>query len=533
MTGGDHSDDFDEVAPDASAMAESMRAHGYTLPTAIADLADNSITAYCKNIWLRFEWDGMDSWVSVTDDGDGMSEEALISAMRLGSRSPVEERDPADLGRFGLGLKTASFSQARRLTVISRTRSEQCVVRRWDLDHLARPEVKGWQLLRTAHPEAGERIHELERRELNSGTQVLLEELDRVTGREPRDDPNRTTENHFVAEVARVRQHLAMVFHRFLSDPPGKRIRIFINDDPIEPWDPFVEDHSATQRIPADRFPVDTTTGMFRHVTVQGFVLPHRDRFDEINPSNSLKLHQEAGGPAGWNAQQGFYLYRNRRLIIPGDWLGLGTKGNGWKKEEHFKLARIRVDIPNSMDHEWQIDVKKSTAVTPPALRSWLTGLAKTVRERAKEVYAHRGAYGPHAPRRETGNPNPWVSRKLAGDAFSYRIDRKNPIFQALIYSLPSTEQSRLETLLRLIEETVPVQRVWIDTAENQDGFARPFEGEASQKLRGHILNCHEALCAEGMDVEQAWEAIMRFPAFQTADAQAITGELREAPPNE
>ena len=149
-------EEYDDCAPDASAMVESMRAYGYTLSTAIADLVDNSIAAKCKNVWLSFEWGGQNSWISVTDDGKGMSEKVLVNAMRLGSLSPLEERDPSDLGRFGLGLKTASFSQARRLTVISRTRSVQESIRRWDLDHLAQPEVKGWQLLRTLHRESGE-----------------------------------------------------------------------------------------------------------------------------------------------------------------------------------------------------------------------------------------------------------------------------------------------------------------------------------------------------------------------------------------
>ena len=182
VTDADMPRDFDEVAPDASAMIESMRAHGYTFPTAIADLIDNSIAARCQNVWLRFEWAGDDSWISIIDDGGGMTEQELVNAMRLGSRSPLEVRDSTDLGRFGLGLKTASFSQARRLTVITRPRSGGTFLRRWDLDHLARPEVQGWQLLRKAHPSTEERSDLLDKMALHHGTQVLLEVIDRVTG---------------------------------------------------------------------------------------------------------------------------------------------------------------------------------------------------------------------------------------------------------------------------------------------------------------------------------------------------------------
>jgi hypothetical protein len=519
---------YDEIPPDASAMVESMRAHGYTLATAIADLIDNSIAASCCNVWLRFEWAGNSSWISVTDDGGGMPEEALVNAMRLGSRSPREQRDESDLGRFGLGLKTASFSQARRLTVISRTRSGGETLRRWDLDHLARPEVEGWQLLRGAHPETGERAAELDRLGLEHGTEVLLEVLDRVVGNCPGSDGDTTTESHFVKEVAKVRAHLEMVFHRYLADRSGRGINIFINNQQISPWDPFVESHQATQRFAPERFPVDPTTGKYSQVRLEGFVLPHKDRFDEKDPTRNHEAHQRAGGPAGWNAQQGFYLYRNRRLIVAGDWLGLGPGRSGWKKEEHYKLARIRVDIPNSMDEEWQIDVKKSTALAPPVLAAWLQGLAKTVRERAKEVYSHRGGYGPRQPRAGNAHADPWVCRRRAGEIFSYRIDRGNPVLQALIAALPADDQGRLETLLRLVEETVPVQRIWIDTAENEDGVAKPFEGEQATMLRKHIRIVHGALLRRGTEPAKAWDLIRQFPAFAGPNATAIIASLTE-----
>ena len=111
--------DYDIVNPGASAMIESLRAYGYSLNSAIADLLDNSITAHAKNIWIHMYWDGGNSWLSITDDGSGMDEKTLINAMRPGSQNPLDQRKEDDLGRFGLGLKTASFSQCRSLTVVS------------------------------------------------------------------------------------------------------------------------------------------------------------------------------------------------------------------------------------------------------------------------------------------------------------------------------------------------------------------------------------------------------------------------------
>ena len=507
---------YDEVAPDASAMIESMRAHGYTLASAVADLIDNSIAAASKNVWLRFEWAQSESWISIVDDGHGMTESALIGAMRLGSRSPLEQRDESDLGRFGFGLKTASFSQARRLTVVSRKGDSSCV-RRWDLDYLARPDVKGWQLLRSPHPSTGIRAELLEQMDLDHGTQILLENIDRVTG-DPGTARERDQEQHFLWHIDRVREHLAMVFHRFL-ERKNRNFRIYVNDAPIEPWDPFLESHRATQPVGEYSERLD---GHSRPIRVEGFVLPHSDRFENSD------AHRTAGGPNGWNAQQGFYLYRAERLIIPGDWLQLR-----WQKEEHFKLARIRIDIPNSMDHEWQIDVKKSTASPPSVLREWLTAIAQEVRKVAKEVYSHRGKYGTKK-KSTTDAKRPWVTVNRPGGEFCYRIDRKHPLLRPLVQSLSEHKRNELEVLLRLIEETVPVQRIWIDSAENQEGAAVPFSAEPSQRLRKLLLLCYETkVRMDKVGSEEAWDVLAAFEGFQGSEAQAIIAQLRSEGDNE
>jgi HSP90 family molecular chaperone len=105
-----------------------------SIQTAIADIVDNSISAGAKNIWIDFNWNGTDSTVSIRDDGCGMTESVLKTAMRLGSMSPSSIRDPKDMGRFGLGLKTASFSQCRKFTVISKYHDDAICIRCWDID---------------------------------------------------------------------------------------------------------------------------------------------------------------------------------------------------------------------------------------------------------------------------------------------------------------------------------------------------------------------------------------------------------------
>jgi hypothetical protein len=161
---------FELIEPNAPAMIESMRSVGYTAQAAVADLVDNSIAARARNVWATFHWDGVDSFVSITDDGWGMDEGSLTEAMRLGSRSPLEEREPSDMGRFGLGLKTASFSQCRRLTVWTRVSGQAGLsVRCWDLDYV--DHAREWRLLKVAPPGPTARYAQLE--ELDSGTVVV------------------------------------------------------------------------------------------------------------------------------------------------------------------------------------------------------------------------------------------------------------------------------------------------------------------------------------------------------------------------
>jgi hypothetical protein len=225
--------DFEIVEPGASAMMESLRAFGYSTPAAVADLIDNSITAKAANVWVNFFWDGPKSYVSILDDGCGMTEEELTGAMRAGSRSPLEGRSPTDLGRFGLGLKTASFSQCRQLTVSSKPRGLQRVTRRWDLDHVR--DSNQWRLLKNPAKGSEDRLAVLDG--LKHGTVLLWENMDRVVL--DTDVASDTDHSRFRGLIDAVEEHLGMVFHRFLTPS----FRIFINGMQtchlVRPWDPF------------------------------------------------------------------------------------------------------------------------------------------------------------------------------------------------------------------------------------------------------------------------------------------------------
>jgi Histidine kinase-, DNA gyrase B-, and HSP90-like ATPase len=483
-----YSDDsaYDVVEPRASAMVESFRAFGYNLPTAIADLVDNSITANAKNIWLIFSWNGAESSVALRDDGCGMTTQGLINAMRPGSQSPSQQRDTGDLGRFGLGLKTASFSQCRRLTVASRSLSSEIVIRRWDLDYVN--QVDRWQLLHSAAP--GSDIKLVDLKDMEQGTIVLWELLDRIVGEAKVNDQK--AQDDFLESVEEVENHLGVVFHRFLERRDG--LKIWINNRQIEPWDPFLADASATQILPLEPL---TLKGEI--VKVQPYILPHHSKI-------TSDRYEKAAGLNGWLAQQGFYVYRNERLLVAGNWLGLG-----YPKDEHSKLARIRIDLPNSMDSEWQIDIKKSRARPPISLKSDLKRIAKLTRYRATEIYRHRGK----VVARENAEKYVflWEKKIRRGKVF-YAVNQEHPLVREAL-NLPDNCQPVIRSLLRLLEETVPVQQIWIDNSTEPEKQAQPFDGVPSEQIVEVMLQIYQALRRSGMAQAQARDRILTMEPFQ------------------
>lgn len=461
--------------PRASAMIEALRGLGYSPAAAIADVIDNSIAAGASEVDVQFEWRGKQSSIAIVDNGSGMDAAALDMAMRLGERSPLDHRSESDLGRFGLGLKTASFSQARRLTVASRREGPVSSLR-WDLDVL-RDDPKGeWTLLEGAAPGSAILLASLEK--MKSGTVVLWENLDRIVSAG-------VTDKHFLALVDRVEKHLSMVFHRFLE---GRRLTVRINGSPIRPWDPFLSARSDTWRSGSDRFAVNG-----HEVVVEGFVLPHKDRLPP-------KVYEDAAGPDGWTSQQGFYVYRHERLLVAGHWLGLG-QGRSWTKEEPFKLARIRLDIPNSADEDWKIDIRKSTARPPQEARQRLSLFAEDVRQRARRVFAFRGKSergsrsGPISPA--------WRATRSA-DGLRYRVERDHPAVASVIEQAGALRDDVI-AMLRVIEETVPVQQIWLDTAEAKEAPRIGFDGmppEEVQSIAQTLFN--NLVIRKGMSEEAA-----------------------------
>ncbi|MBW1675729.1 MAG: ATP-binding protein [Deltaproteobacteria bacterium] len=431
-------DRYEDLPPRADAMVASMRAIGYDLAMAIADLIDNSIFAGAGNIWIKYHWEGSGSWIYILDDGHGMSEEKLKEAMRLGSQSPSEERDPKDLGRFGLGLKTASFSQCRVITVYTKTPEGATSLRCWDLDHVE--ETQRWELDTIPPKDTESILANLD--ELPHGTMVLWQGLDRVVEADDPDDEEgmRTFYNKFLA----VQRYLEMVFHRYLSPPAN--LKITLGTAELKPWDPYLRNNPFTQELASERYEDGT-------VRIVPFVLPHVSKRTDTESASGA-------GPKGWNAQQGFYLYRNKRMIVPGGYLDFGIV-----PEEHYKLARIMVDIDNRMDHEWGIDVRKATASPPDRLRAEFEKVAKATRKVAADVY--RARMGTVRTTRRRSTSEVW-KRMRRGDKIVYEINKRNEVVKEILDEI-SPPASWTNKLFHVIETTVPHRLIVMDNSEMED----------------------------------------------------------------
>jgi hypothetical protein len=466
--------------PEASSMIENFRAIGYSIEAAIADITDNSISADAKNIWIEFEWKGVETWLSIKDDGVGMNNGELIQAMRPGSKHPLEDRTSKDLGRFGLGLKTASFSQCRKLTVVSKKQTLDTVYWTWDLDFVN--QTGEWNLIQYLPDER----YKQEISSFQSGTIVIWNDIDRLV-KDFRENDQRALDK-FLATMEHVKKHLAMTFHRFID---SGAVNIWFQNRKIRAWDPFLISESATQGFPDEHL-------QNGKVLVKGYVLPHKSRITE-------EVYLHAVGLRGWNEHQGFYIYRNERLIVAGDWLGL------YRKEERYRLARIRIDLPNSLDTEWQIDIKKSIARPPLSLREQLKAYSGLVRNQAVEVYKHRGKSVRQLPGQKFVPL--WLDRKR-GDKWFYSINREHPVIENILTLAGSQPQKAIETLLRFIEETIPAKSIYIREASDEDTLGEPFENIDQAPIIKVAGQMYTRLIHEGKTDEQAKAIILNIEPF-------------------
>jgi len=424
-----------KLPPRAPALVESIRSIGYTPETAVADILDNSVSAGAARIVIRFSpFD--DPYIAILDDGIGMDSDQLTAAMRHGGLSPRADRSKDDLGRFGLGLKTASLSQCRSLTVISSLGG--CIsARRWDIDVII--EEEDWVLLDLDKDDLADTPLLTELCDQPSGTLVVWTNLDRIIG----DDTS--VSRALGRKMDTVRDHLRLVFHRYLvGESPLRKLQIELNGNLLTPLDPFLSMNPATTILPDQPIRVDGQV-----IQVKPYILPH---FSKLS-SDDLR---EVGPLEGMRNQQGFYVYRNRRLIVWGTWFRL------LPQEELAKLARVRVDIPNTLDHLWTLDIKKSSAFPPESVRQALKQIVERIAGTSRRVITFRGEK--HASR---DTISIWDRLEIR-EGVSYKINRDHPLVQSLAASRHSFTYHFLDILLTTLESTIPINAIYADMAADR-----------------------------------------------------------------
>ncbi len=412
------------VKPKASALILSMRSIGYSLNNAIADIIDNSISAKASKIEIICSWDGNEPFIEIRDDGIGMDAEQLEEAMRLGS-DPTSRRDPDDLGRFGLGLKTASYSQAKKL-IVRTNNNESDSIAIWDLDLVAKEDE--W-LLDIETSSEGDFLKK-------QGTVVRWEKIDTLEQKDKKDS------NYFLEELtSQLIKHISLIFHRYISGEDERKISFKVNGNLCISSDPFFIEKSTKQ-------PVEKID----NCKVTSYTLPHHTKCTE-------KEYNDHAGDEGYLENQGFYLYRRGRLICKSTWFNLG------KKLEMRKLCRVSIDIENNTDADWQLDVKKSRATPPPRIKSRLRKLIDTFSRPSAIKYTSRVINKKLANKEKKPIWERVVSNKSKD--IIYKISKENPSITNIFNSLNDDLSLQLENVFSLIEKCVPYPEIAHDYTEN------------------------------------------------------------------
>ena len=462
--------------PPAKSLIFGLRCIGYNFSTALADIIDNSISAEAKNIKVFSNPDAKEPYVVIFDDGCGMGRKALENAMTLGSDRETKEDCELELGRFGLGLKSASFSQCLRLIVASKDCNRINAMRydlkkiettnEWKLDILDDDEIK--------------LLPEIERLiEAQSGTIVIWEQFDKI------EESSKSFKDSFITTIGLAKQHIEFVFHRFYE-----KINFEFNGHKIEKRDPFLSGYTNSQEGRTQEILIDGNK-----IIVTPFVLPY---------ANSLNEEQKKmlGNPKSIYDDQGFYIYRNKRLIIWGSWLHMNIRS------EFNKLARVRVDIPSELDSMWMLDVKKSSAKIPDRIKEQLKISVKDSIIRSKREIKYPG-------KKEAEAEMPlWRRVEFHGGVVKYEINKEdNPIYTQLISILDEDQRKLLDAYLDKIEEFIPKGLIVSDNADSLR-ILNSEEAQEEEKLIKELVefaknSLNPEMCVEILINSQGYKKIL------------------------
>ena len=436
--------------PKASTLMGSLRSMGYSFESAVADIVDNSISAHAQSVRILFPSNPMDELaLGIIDDGDGMDADVLFEAMRYGCLSAEEERSEEDLGRFGMGMKSASLSQCRCLTVVS-FEGKTLNAFTWDYNHIL--ETQDWMIQELDKIEIDKLPYIEKLKEQGKGTLVIWQDFDVISN-----SSGGQVYSTLVELSSSLENTLALIFHRYLAGIGNLHLHILINELDIKPLDPFLEQHPKTTVKKEIELDIKDTNGIERMIKIRPFILPFATELKE-------KDKQLIGGIENLRVKQGFYIYRNKRLIIWGTWFGMKQRA------ELTKNARIRVDIPNSLDDIWSIDIKKQQACIPKQI---LYRLKKAVEE-ALEFSVRQQTYRGRTEKVNDDIDYIWDRKRGRNNTFYWLINRESKLFQYVREKMTDEDYGFLEMLLTEIEKNLPVQQLYID--KSNEAIAIPEE---------------------------------------------------------
>lgn len=474
-----------DTQPAAAPVIHALRNIGYKAQTAIADIIDNSIDAKATSVDVHFEYGEGNGYILIVDNGIGMHDEELQRAMTLGSKDSRETRSEKELGRYGMGLKTASFSLGKRLSIISK-QDNNYSERSWDLDIVS--ESDKWLLSKVIPTEIQKNIPNIEG---SSGTIIYIDKLDRFSRY---DEVQPLKKNSYFKKIERIKKHLELVYHLLLEE----KVTIRINDNILTGWDPFLLNNSEAIRNKI----IEGEKQVFRvnkkKIVVQPYVLPHPTNYN----STELAL---AGGIKGWREQQGFYIYREDRLVTYGDWLGL------FKKDSLYDLVRIRVDFKNISDDDWKIDLKKTGISIPDEAKENLESIGKYYRKISQDIMLYRNKKSSSSRKKKMiGTLNTWELEEDSTQS-KYVLNRLHPILDGIIKNIDEETSNALNLYLQLVELGAPMNLL------EMDNLVKNEEDSIDEKTKKMVISISDSLLSNDseMDIEELTEILLLLPKFE------------------
>ena len=419
---------FISAAPEPKNHIKTLMRIGYDFNSAIADILDNSITAESTEIDINVKFNETDPLLLISDNGHGMTEDELLENMKVSCKDPDESREIGDLGRFGSGMKTASFSHARKLTVISKNPKSKICGACWDIDEIETSNL--WNLEVLSDKRIANELSRIDVKFIDKGTILIWDNITMF-----RSNDHIELHDQISSKLSELKQYLSLHFHKFMQ---GKnKIKFRIQGDQLNPQDPFLSSHTGSITLGEDNPLVDG-----KKVSIKLHILPHHDYL-------SAEELDAMGGVDEMYRKQGLYVYRSKRLIIAGGWMNLS------RSFQLAKLARVEIDIPASLDKAWSTDVKKMTLQLPAKIKNKLKELIKQPIKKSKKEYEYRG-------KKEEVNDFWDVCENEKTNQIQYLIDKNNKRLKDIFLDIDDKKiQKKLKNFLNDLSKSLPLNNIY------------------------------------------------------------------------